>query len=191
MTGRDEYLYLKKEVMEQFTECWETFESHEEMWEKNDTTKSRESETATPKSASKSKPKPKAKGEKVDGTKESKDTSPFDAALKEAIALRKDLLFVQGQCHTIASLANASEEWAWAGPMLGGLTTAKKVVDDAITGFGMKLMCEEVRDLKKCYTDTDFISEVSKLSGALGNKVQAAVKEIRMLMRMHRSRQDK
>lgn len=193
MTGREEFLYLKKEVMEQFTECWETYEANEELWErdgKEHTIKNGSAASPPPNATPKAKNKAKAKGEKNEVKKDAKEITPFDAALKDATTLRKDMLFVQSQCHTIASLAKAQEDWAWAINMLDGLTNAKKAIDDAITGLRMKLMCEEPRDLKKCYTNTDFISEVSRLSTSMDVKVQAAVKEIRMIMRTHRSRQE-
>lgn len=133
------------------------------------------------------KPKAKAKGGKP-SPKSAKDKSPLEQASAQAAKLKREFQQAEAQYHWIVGCTQTAGEWAWAQNCLTDVRQAKLELDQSVSAFGRRLLCEDAKDIKRQIGDAAFIQEVAVFEKEVLPKVNKAAKEINMLLRMHRGR---
>ena len=92
------------------------------------------------------------------------------------------------QIANICASAESDPEWNWALKNLDDIQLAKSNINLAMTTFGRQFMCLEVRELRKAYTDSDFILRAETFRQSMEPKLASAQTDAKRLVAMHKSR---
>lgn len=199
-TGRMEFLYVQSSEKEIFAEAWSSFErNHEEVSATDASHYADNAQPArvpsTPTIAEDTGCSQGARHEQVGKPAKKKKCeevakSPVDSATGAANKLKKDIRDVQAQYAGITASAQNDPEWKWAQKNLEELTVIKSDIDRSMTSFCRSLTTMDVRDVRRNMDDSEFVRQVATTEQAMGDKVAAAQREIRALLRMHKGRRE-
>ena len=117
-----------------------------------------------------------------------KAKSPSEAAVLVATTMKKDYLNFQARLKTVLTATATDADWKWAANSLTEVKAINEELDRKMTPWGRSLMCVELRDFRKEHDDVAWVKQVSDFETGLKETLDRGTKEIKMLIKMHRSR---
>lgn len=196
LTERQEYLYLRYEMQEEFKESWTAYEkqsqSHSAAEVGHNDAKDEQTTTTTTKTSRSSKEPAKASGDKNKDITPKTPRTPTDIEKSQATAalIKKNLESFFSQYYSISTAAEKDPAWKWAARNMDDLNTIKKDIEQAMSSFGRNLMALSMKELRRQHADEDFVKETQCFDAAIQKHVAQGLKEVRIVLRMHRGRQE-
>ena len=117
-----------------------------------------------------------------------KAKTPSEAAVLVATTMKKAYLDFQEQLNTILTATATDADWKWAANSLTEVKAINEDLDRKMTPWGRSLMCVVLRDFRKEHDDVAWVKQVSDFETGSKETLDRGAKEIKMLIKMHRSR---
>jgi hypothetical protein len=138
--------------------------------------------------AGKGKAKAKAKASGVQPKAKASDgkKTPFEVALQDAIATKKAYMTVTSKIALVTEQINSNRTWLWArGHYQDELRqTCDPIRDLATTGFARLFLMQELKDVKKEYTQNDLLTHTVKFCSDFDDVLGKAQKLLIKLITM-------